>query len=157
MSTWGACKGPKSLSKLLQNRCSFSESSEMRFVHYLLYFRMISPSGNGSKKASFWESVSVPHSESLLGVLKFSRTYPRQEKRSKKGPKTGPSRPAKSVARGCTNASRGNLFTFRWSDVFSECNFAHVTSFLTSKMSTFATKSHLFLRPVVAYVQQLRT
>ena len=36
VSTSGACKGPKSVTKWLQNRCSFSESSEMRFEHYFI-------------------------------------------------------------------------------------------------------------------------
>ena len=42
MSTSGSYKGPKWMSNWFENRCCFSESSEMRFVHYSLYFRMIS-------------------------------------------------------------------------------------------------------------------
>ena len=157
MSISGPCKGPNSVSKWLQNRCYFSECSEMRFEHYLLYFRMISPSENGTKKASFSEPISVPHPESFLRVLKSHRKAPRREKRSKKAPKTGPSGGGKKVPRGGTNASRGHFFTFRWSDVLSDCNFTHFTSFLTSKTKTYGIKSDLFLRPVVAHVHRLRT
>ena len=96
----------------------------MRFAHHL-HFRMISTPENERKKAKFSDLVSAPHPESFLRVLKCSRKASRQEKKSKKGPKTDPSWPAKSVARGWTNASRGHFFTFRWSDVLSGCNFTH--------------------------------
>ena len=84
-------------------------------------------------------------------MLKSSRKAPRQEKRSKKGPKTGPSRGGKMVARGWTNVSWGHFFTLRWSDVLSDCNSTHFTSFLTSKMNTFSSKSDLFLRSIMIY------
>ena len=86
-----------------------------------------------------------------MRVLKSDRKAPRREKRSKKGPKTGPSRGGKILPRGGTNASRGHFFTLRWSDVLSDCNFTHFTSFLTSKMNTFRSKSDLFLRSLMIY------
>ena len=157
MSISAPWKGPKSVSKWLRNQCSFSESSEIRFVYYLLYFSMTSPSEKITKTASFSESVSVPHSESLLRVLKCNRKAPRQEKKSKKVPKTGPSWPGKSLPRGWTNASRGHLFTFGLSDVLSLCTFLLFTSCMTSRIDTFGTKSEMFLIPVVAYVKHRQT
>ena len=86
-----------------------------------------------------------------MRVLKSDRKAPRREKRSKQGPKTGPSRGGKMVPRGWTNASRSHFFTLRWSDVLSDCNFTHFTSFLTSKMTTFISKSYLFLRSLMIH------
>ena len=89
-----------------------------------------------------------------MRVLKSDRKAPRREKRSKRGPKKVSFRGGKMVPRGWTNASRGHFFTLRWSDVLSDCNFTHFTSFLNSNMNTFRSKSYLFLRSLMIYCSQ---
>ena len=121
-------KGPKSVSKCLKHRCSFSESSEMRFKNYLLYFRMISNDFNLWEwvikscilGVSFCSTSRVP-SESANIPQESPKTRKEVEKESKKGSLLR----GKKVPRGWTNASRGHFFTFRWSDVLSDCNFTN--------------------------------
>ena len=64
----------------------------------------------------------IVRGEDVMSLSADGLRKARQEKMSKKNPKTGPSWPGKSVPRGWTNASRGHILTLRWSDVLSECN-----------------------------------
>ena len=92
---------------------------------------------------SFGSTSRVPP-ETVKMQQESPQTRKEVEKLSQIGFLLAWKKPGKGLPRGWTNASRGHILTLRWSDVLSECNFAHFTSFLTSKMSKFGTKSDLF-------------